>query len=809
MITRLILIVVFVLKFAAASGQAFAKSGLSEEDATTLKRSLVIKKEDTAQVDMLLRLAEYHLFKNSEAQADLDSAATFISQATTINGRLLSGKRDGLLAYYQGWLARRNGQAAAAKQWIDKAIAQLKAAGDEFHVALAYLELSLYYDPMKPEQATVIKNTFTAMFQRAPQLVPQKLRDSCMLEMVTFYVFKMRGHPQLLQLDFVTHMIRSYQLINDKKNEFWARKEAADIHYKQGHLNTAIDELLQMAKEQQAGHYPHISFTYDLLSGLYYSGGNYDRSLFYSLETIKNVHDDVDSAYLSLFYARVAMNYTSTGSTAEAVDWNVKRLNYLLATRQTNMIYDLLISIVADQIRLGKARDALTMVLDKKSRYAPVGNAEKRSLLLALAQCYGAVQNNVMAEKYMEELIELTALRIKRKEIPNDIPVDQFVANFYLNNRQYDKAEKYYKQVVDEIPDTRKGNHLLYRYSFLFRLDTARGNYRAAIKDLTAFHAVNDSIYSANKSKQIEELKISYATEQKDKLLQLNKENILLLTKQDDLQKTKLKQGALIRNISFAGLGLLIIIMALLYNRYRLKQRTNSKLELQQQEIGKQNIALHHLVDEKDWLVKEIHHRVKNNLQIVISLLGSQSANMDNETARSAIHDSQHRVQAMSLLHQKLYNTEGLSTIDISLYIRELVSYLADSYNTGQRIHFQFAMESLEMDVSQAVPFGLILNEAITNAIKYAFPDKRNGVIVVSLSRTASGQCLLSIADNGVGMPSGISNKKAGSLGMRLMEGLSQDLDGDFSIENSNGTTIKISFAYEPEIKRSRALTSS
>jgi two-component sensor histidine kinase len=449
------------------------------------------------------------------------------------------------------------------------------------------------------------------------------------------------------------------------------------------------------------------------------------------------------------------------------------------------------------------------MVLDKKSRYAPVGNAEKRSLLLVLAQGYGAVRNNVMAEKYIRELNELTAFRIKRKEILNDIPVDQFLANYFLNNRQYDKAEKYFKQVVDEIPDTRKGAYLLYKHSFLFRLDTASGNYHAAIKDLEAYHAINDSIYSAAKAKQIEELKISYATDQKDKLLELNQNNIRLLTQQDELQKTKLKQGALIRNISFAALGLLIIIMALLYNRYRLKQRTNSKLELQQQEIGKQNIALHHLVDEKDWLVKEIHHRVKNNLQIVISLLGSQSANIDNETARSAIHDSQHRVQAMSLLHQKLYNTEGLSSIDISLYIRELVSYLADSYNTGQRIHFQFIIESLEMDVSQAVPFGLILNEAITNAIKYAFPDKRNGVIVISLSRTASGQCLLSIADNGVGMPSGLSNKKAGSLGMRLMEGLSQDLDGHFSIESNNGTTIKISFTYEPGVKRSRALTSS
>ena len=105
-----------------------------------------------------------------------------------------------------------------------------------------------------------------------------------------------------------------------------------------------------------------------------------------------------------------------------------------------------------------------------------------------------------------------------------------------------------------------------------------------------------------------------------------------------------------------------------------------------------------------------------------MSLLNSQSAYIDNEPALTAIHDSQHRVHAMSLIHQKLYNTENVSSIDMSSYIRELASYLRDSFNTGQRIRFEFDIAPLELDVSQAVPVGLILNEAVTNSIKYAFP---------------------------------------------------------------------------------------
>jgi two-component sensor histidine kinase len=213
------------------------------------------------------------------------------------------------------------------------------------------------------------------------------------------------------------------------------------------------------------------------------------------------------------------------------------------------------------------------------------------------------------------------------------------------------------------------------------------------------------------------------------------------------------------------------------------------------------------LVNEKEWLLKEIHHRVKNNLQVVMSLLNSQSAYIDNDAALTAIHDSQHRVHAMSLIHQKLYNSENVSSIDMSFYTRELVSYLRDSFDTGHRIRFELNIEPLKMDVSQAVPLGLILNEAITNSIKYAFPHEKSGVISVSLSDSSANHYLLSISDNGVGLPADF--RKTGSLGMSLMKGLSEDLDGNFSIESNNGTLIKISFVHHPILKQSDLTTIS
>ena len=192
-----------------------------------------------------------------------------------------------------------------------------------------------------------------------------------------------------------------------------------------------------------------------------------------------------------------------------------------------------------------------------------------------------------------------------------------------------------------------------------------------------------------------------------------------------------------------------------------------------------------------------------------MSLLNSQSAYIDNEPALTAIHDSQHRVHAMSLIHQKLYNSENLSSIDMSFYIRELASYLSDSFNTRQRIRFEFDIEPLDLDVSQAVPLGLILNEAITNSLKYAFPNEREGVINVTLSNTSGNQYLLEISDNGIGIPSHLKNKKAGSLGMSLMAGLSEDLDGSFSIEKNNGTVIRILFVHDISVKRADPMVPS
>lgn len=320
--------------------------------------------------------------------------------------------------------------------------------------------------------------------------------------------------------------------------------------------------------------------------------------------------------------------------------------------------------------------------------------------------------------------------------------------------------------------------------------DSARGDFKSAFKNFAAFKTISDSINSVDRVKELTALQLDYDTEKKD-------HDIVLLKQKGQLQKSLLEREAIIRNVFIGSLIVLIIFVGFLYVQNTIKKRSNQKLTLKQEEINTQNEKLKQLIAEKEWLLKEIHHRVKNNMQIIISLLNTQSAYLDNQDAISAIQNSQNRMHAMSLIHQKLYQTDNLSRIDMKWYIRELTGYLRDSFQSEKKISFDMQLDQISLDVSQAVPVGLILNEAINNAIKHAF-DQREGTVFISFKRiikAAPYDLMLSIADNGVGLQEDIDKDENDSFGMSLMRGLTSQLEGEFNLVSDHGVFITVQFS--------------
>jgi two-component sensor histidine kinase len=353
------------------------------------------------------------------------------------------------------------------------------------------------------------------------------------------------------------------------------------------------------------------------------------------------------------------------------------------------------------------------------------------------------------------------------------------ISKFYINKKRFGDAIVYLKKIERESNGIFTLSRQRDLQMMLFKIDSVSGNFLSAIEHFRIQQSLNDSIISIAKARQFAELEIQYETDKKEN-------EITLLQNKSQLQESRL-------NLTIAGVVLLLLAITLLFGRYWMKQKSNKKLLAQQIEIKQKNTELSNLLDEKDWLVKEVHHRVKNNLQMVISLLNSQSSYLSNHDAVVAIKESQRRMHAMSLIHQRLYEKTG-STIDMQTYIADLINYFKDSFDCTS-VQFKLDVEPVMLDVSQAVPVGLILNEAITNSLKYAFPDGLSGNILVAF-KLVSSLLELTIADDGIGFPAtdNVNSKK--SLGMSLQKGLAEQIGGSYKLRSEKGTEILIKFTH-------------
>jgi two-component sensor histidine kinase len=199
---------------------------------------------------------------------------------------------------------------------------------------------------------------------------------------------------------------------------------------------------------------------------------------------------------------------------------------------------------------------------------------------------------------------------------------------------------------------------------------------------------------------------------------------------------------------------------------------------------------------EKDILLKEIHHRVKNNLQIIISLLNLQTGYIRDEASLKAVKDGQSRVRTMALVHEKFYQSDELSEINFVEYIEKLCHFLYQSYgDKTSRIEVKIGGDHINLDMDTAMPCGLLINEIVSNAYKYAFPGQTNGTISIQLKKT-DNRITANIHDDGIGLPLDFDFEKQESLGMQLIQALTNQLDGELKIDRENGTTFEITFPY-------------
>lgn len=230
-------------------------------------------------------------------------------------------------------------------------------------------------------------------------------------------------------------------------------------------------------------------------------------------------------------------------------------------------------------------------------------------------------------------------------------------------------------------------------------------------------------------------------------------------------------------------------------SRYRLEQRVQERTA----ELARVNEHLRESLREKDVLLKEIHHRVKNNLQIVSSILSLQSNYIQDEKFLQIFQESQSRIKSIALIHELLYEKGHLAQIDFGAYLHDLVNNIFRTIGGDPgRISYVVEADSAMMELSAAIHCGLIVNELVTNAIKYAFPGDRHGEIRVELRNQADSEmCTLSVADNGVGLPAEFDLKAATTMGLQLVDTLLSQIGATVSVERENGARFTLQFRWQ------------
>lgn len=704
-------------------------------------KALYASKEDSAKLPLLHKMGEYYLlkYKTIQQRRYLDSALTIYKKAVNLSKAIHldhgNGRYKSLLLLGSAYVME----------------------GDTNSAKYCFMQNINYYSKEN----------------KAKELVASWAKYCELLNQYGFLKLAMPNLRQVLQVAIKNKLYTE---------EVFIRCCVVYNLRASNHFNEAIAEcLFTIKKFGKSGQ--NLDRIYFFLANCYRYQGDMNKALFYSLLSINELELHKNISYANVSYGETAQIYDMLGLTEKSIIYYKKTLRLrekmVLPEEQILRTVGFLINGL---IKLGRFKEALKEAKDYEARMPPKTNIGKASMAQNLAYCYQALKNNVLAERYYLVMMKNYDKMSNEDEATALACYD--IGCFYASVNRFDKAKIYLQQMSSQLltMDVRKKTEHL-----CFRVDSGMGNFSGAMKHYIKYQSLKDSIFNENKSKQIEELQVKYETDQKEK-------DIQLLRKDGQLQRDGIKQAKIVRNFTFAGISVISLAMFFLFISYR-GNRIKSK------EINRKNASLNLLIEEKDglikekeWLIKEVHHRVKNNLQIVMALLQQQSAFTDNKEALAAIQNSEQRMYSIALIHQKLYQSETLRLVNMVDYVEEMIGYLRDSCDLGKRIRIEKQIVNVDFEIGMAVPLGLILNEAVTNAIKYAFLPNVNGLISINLNTVDNQNYLLEIKDNGRGLSPEVDVLRIGSMGFNLIRGLSKQLGGTFSVINSSGLTVIVSF---------------
>lgn len=566
------------------------------------------------------------------------------------------------------------------------------------------------------------------------------------------------------------------RLKNDKKNKtllYYLYTFYNNVGYlkdKSGDFDNALIAYRKALKiSLELDHADAISTTYSNIGRVYNQQSQYDRALDCYYKSLKIAESEKDTSSISDVYVNIAGLYSSQNDFEKTLSYLYKSLYINEEKMSPQNKCSILSSIASTSSSLGKTDSCLILWNKSLAISEEIGDPYMMSNTYRL-------MGNFLSDSLPEQALLNYSKSLELSKQINYNPgtaytlIDIAKLNYKLGYKKTGLREA--KEALEFAEKLGMQEVILLATKYLIEIYEAEGMFKEALSMQRYSDNINDSIYNLKTQKELIEKETKYAYEKQKIADQKENEKNIAIEQQEKQQQQHLLY------IAIVVFTLIILIIAFAYKKIRSK-----------------NHRLNDALEKNETLMKELHHRVKNNLQVISSLLNLQSYNIEDPSALSAVKEGKNRIKSIALIHQKLYQTNNLSEVNFSDYINELTVYLKNIFrNPDQNIIITIERSEVMLDIDTAVPLGLIINELVSNSFKYAFKNKTEGNITISISYIdkTHQKLKLIVNDNGIGLPENLDIEKTSSLGLKLVTMLTKQLDGEVYYENNNGASFNI-----------------
>ncbi len=530
-------------------------------------------------------------------------------------------------------------------------------------------------------------------------------------------------------LDAYSNALEMNIEIGHLKNQAHNLNNLGIVYKDIGDYPKALDHYYQSLKlKEELSMVDHYANAYNNIGVVYEQMGNYDKALEHyllSLDISTKINDEESIAGALNNSGKI---HTLLGNYEQAMDNHQKALEYNTRTKNRPGIGRGYIYIGDVHFKKNNYKAALEFYLDALTIFEETGNKkEEADALLGLSETHYSLGNYPQAEKHglrAYSIAKDAGIKLLLKDICKNL------SDIYRELGDFEKSLEYYE----------------------------------------LFTVYRESLFSSEKSKEIGRLEASHELDKKETENELLKKDQALAD-----AALERKNTIIIAGIVCGALLVLIIIVLLLYNR---------KIKTYNQQLEHNESTLLKEVKINKSLLQEVHHRVKNNLQVISSLLNLQSNYIDDEKTRQAIWESNNRIKSMSLIHEALYQKDAIADLKLDHYLKSLIKDRIDSNLIDGVVNFEVDAPGIQLKIDTMVPLGLLVNELTTNSIKYAFVDKEEGMIQVHIAKMNDGYSL-TYKDDGKGFPEDFDREASKSLGQELIDCFVEQLDGTLAFETS------------------------